>query len=71
MGKDHRGKPSGIDKKESLTGIPSQPGRDEAKLTEKYTEDDQRISDSVHTGHPNRNVDKENSTNGGGYKGGT
>jgi hypothetical protein len=71
MGKDHRGKPSGIDKNESETGIPSQPGRGDTRQTEKYTDNDQRISDNVHTGHPNRNTNKENSTNAGGYKGGT
>ncbi|GAA4337917.1 hypothetical protein [Flaviaesturariibacter amylovorans] len=62
MGKDHRGYPSGANKSESETGIPTRMEpenrpNDEA-MTEKYTNDDQTVADNVRTGHPNRNTDK-------------
>jgi hypothetical protein len=71
MGRDHLGKPSGADKNESRTGIPSQPGKGDNAMTEKYTDNDERISHNVRTNHPNRNTEKGNATNAGGYKGGT
>jgi hypothetical protein len=75
MGKDHRGHPSGVNKTESETGIPTRMDPDnmenDSKQTEKYTNDDQSVADDVRTMHPNRNTDKGNATNAGGYKGGT
>ena len=38
------------------------------ELTDKYTKDDQGIADHVRTNNPNRNVDKEDATNAGGYR---
>lgn len=67
----HKGRPAGRGK-ESGTGIPSiiKPGKEKSdnELTEKYTKDDNEISEQVHTRHKNRNVDKLHSTNAGGYK---
>jgi hypothetical protein len=66
------GKPSGVDKSENRTGIPSNsvPGKmgENNEMTEKYTDDDNEISDNVRTGHPNRNTDKGDATNIGGYR---
>lgn len=74
MGKDHRGQPSGTNKTESNTGIPSQivPGKmgRNQEMTDKYTQDDQNIADNVRTEHPNRNTSKGKSTGAGGYKNG-
>ena len=66
-----KGKPSGKHN-ESATGIPSniQPKKLEKDihLTDEFTEDDAKIAGHVKTQHPNRNVDKKNATNAGGYK---
>jgi hypothetical protein len=66
-----KGKPSGKGKVEG-TGIPSniQPGnmgKDE-ELTREYTENDEQLAEKVRTKHPNRNVNKNEATNAGGYK---
>lgn len=74
MGRDHRGHPSGVNKNEEGTGVPNKIAEDKQrndKLTDKYTVDDEQISDSVRQNNPNRNTDKGNATNAGGYKGGT
>ena len=75
MGKDHLGHPSGVNKNEEGTGIPAKtfvddPQKDQ-ELTDKYTEEDAKIADGIRQNHPNRNTDKDNATNAGGYKGGT
>jgi hypothetical protein len=76
MGKDHKGHPSGINKSEEGTGVPASdkyiedPKRDE-ELTNKYTNDDMSIVDNVLKNNQNRNPDKGDATNAGGYKGGT
>ena len=73
MGKDHRGHPSGVNKNEGGTGVPSRkfvddPQRDE-ELTDKYTtNDEEEIADSVRQNNPNRNTDKKDATNAGGYR---
>ena len=36
--------------------------------SEKYTEEENEIKDNVRVGHPNRNTDKGEATNAGGYK---
>jgi hypothetical protein len=67
-----KGQPSGTNKPKSGTGIPTNISSDKMQkdneLTEKYTDDDNDIADNVHTGHPNRNVDKGDATNSGGYR---
>ncbi|MGV3527838.1 MAG: hypothetical protein ACO1OO_03005 [Flavisolibacter sp.] len=72
MGKDHRGQPSGTNRQESPTGVPSQPAAADNKqneqLTEKYTKNNKDLADNVRENNPNRNTDKTEATNAGGYK---
>jgi hypothetical protein len=67
-----KGYPSGTNKSESGTGIPttisSEKMKDDKQLTEKYTDDDNEIAQGVHKGHPNRNENKGPATNIGGYR---
>ena len=71
MGKDHRGQPSGTNKDEALGARsevkPEQLQQDE-QLTDKYTKSENEIADNVPVRHPNRNTDKDDATNAGGYK---
>lgn len=66
------GKPSGVNKPEPRTGVPSQVSDDnranDERMTEQYTNDDGGISDGIRTMHPNRNEDKDDATNIGGYR---
>lgn len=64
----HKGKPSGGNKPESGTGIPTDHLKNDELLTGKYTNDDEKIAEQVRVKHPNRNVDKVHPTNAGGYK---
>lgn len=73
MGKDHRGQPSGTNKSEEETGIPAggkfvEESERDARLTEQFTNDDSNVADGVRQENPNRNVDKGDATNAGGYK---
>jgi hypothetical protein len=71
MGKDHLGQPSGTNKSEG-TGVPAggqnldNLQRDQ-ELTDQYTDDDRNIAQGVRSANPNRNVDKDDATNKGGY----
>lgn len=66
------GKPSGVGKQENGTGIPSKISDEKMQqdqdITDRYTNDDNGIADSVHVGHPNRNTGKEDATGIGGYR---
>ncbi len=42
--------------------------KQDQEITKKYTDDDDQIAEHVHVRHPNRNVDKTDGTNAGGYK---
>ena len=68
-----KGKPSGVDKPMEGTGIPTKINDEnrpnDQRLTEDYTADENEIADGVRTMHPNRNEDKDNATNIGGYRG--
>ena len=68
------GQPSGSNKQESGTGIPTRMDdsnmQNDRDKTERYTNDDESISDDMRVNHPNRNTSKDNATNAGGYKGG-
>lgn len=72
MAKDHTGQPAGTNKSEG-TGVPAggqnmdNLQRDQ-ELTERYTDGDNNVAEGVRTANPNRNVDKEDATNAGGYK---
>jgi len=63
MGKDHRGHPSGVNKPDAGTGIPTrmepENRTNDTDKTEQYTNDDNSIADNVRTNHPNRNTEKE------------
>jgi hypothetical protein len=71
MGKDHRGQPSGTNRNEGLGSRselkPEQLEQDE-QLTDKYTKSENEIADNVPVRHSNRNTDKDDATNAGGYK---
>lgn len=75
MGRDHLGHPSGVNKNEKGTGVPTRIFIDDPKkdheLTERYTNDEREVADDIRQNNPNRNTDKDNATNAGGYKGGT
>jgi hypothetical protein len=69
----HKGKPSGINKPgNKATGVPSdfKPAhlKRDKKVRKKYITDEEKIAEGVKTKHPNRNVNKPNATNAGGYK---
>lgn len=72
MGKDHLGQPTGTNKSEGI-GVPAggqnmdDQQRDQ-ELTERYTDGDGNVADGVRTANPNRNVDKDDATNAGGYR---
>ena len=72
MGKDHRGHPSGVNKNDGGTGVPEGKYVEDLKrdeeLTKKYTDGEDGITNNVHRTHPNRNTDKDDPTNAGGYK---
>lgn len=71
MEKDHRGQPSGTNKSEG-TGVPAGKNIEDLKrdeeLTNTYTDGGDGLAEGVRTNNPNRNVDKEDATNAGGYK---
>ena len=73
MGKDHRGQPSGTNKSEG-SGVPGGKFLEDLdkdqEITEKYTDSNDQIAEHVPVTHPNRNTDKDNGSNAGGYKGG-
>lgn len=66
-----KGKPSGVNRSEG-TGVPSKISskkmKEDDRITDEYTENDERIAPGVKTKHPNRNTDKLHPTNAGGYK---
>ena len=66
------GKPSGVNKPMQGTGVPTKISDDnnaqDQRLTEEYTDDDNEINEATRTMHPNRNEDKGDATNIGGYR---
>jgi hypothetical protein len=68
----HKGRPSGNNKPEVPTGTPSNFTPDATKkdhrVTRKYIDPEGKVSEHVRTRHPNRNVDKQDPTNSGGYR---
>ncbi len=75
MANNETGKPSGATKSNDGTGVPGgkfvEDAQRDEELTQKYTEDDERVADDIRRNNPNRNTGKDNATNAGGYKGGT
>lgn len=71
MGKDHRGKPSGANKNEGTGLRPDMPPEKlegDNEITDKYMEGEDQVADNVNLRHPNRNTDKGDATNAGGYQ---
>ena len=71
MGKDHKGQPAGTNKSEG-TGLTSdmqnEDEQNDKKMTDKYLANGDKLADNVQERHPNRNTDKDDPTNAGGYK---
>ena len=71
MGKDHRGQPSGANRQEG-TGLrpdmPEEKFEQDQQMSEKYSEGEDGIPGNIPVRHPNRNTDKGDATNAGGYK---
>lgn len=71
MGKENKGQPSATNKSEGtgLTAdIQNQDQQKDQEMTDKYLAGEDKIADNVHEMHKNRNTDKEDPTNAGGYK---
>jgi hypothetical protein len=71
MGRDHRGRPSGTNKSEGTGLRPNMPPEElkkDQEITDKYMEGEDKVADNVPVRHPNRNTDKPDATNAGGYK---
>jgi hypothetical protein len=71
MGNDNKGELSGSKKKEGLGIKPVMSAenleRDE-EVREKYIKDEDKLEENVKERHPDRNRNKEDSTNAGGYR---
>ncbi|HZH01555.1 MAG TPA: hypothetical protein VEY32_10765, partial [Flavisolibacter sp.] len=72
MGKDHRGHPSGVNKNEG-TGVPEggkfrEDLQRDQELTDQYTDGEDGLAEQVREMKPNRNTDKDDATNAGGYR---
>ena len=71
MARRDKGKPSGANKQEGSGLRPDMPAEkieQDEQMTEKYTADEDEPAESLRVMHPNRNTDKNNATNAGGYK---
>lgn len=72
MGKDHRGQSSSTNKSNEDTGIPAgkfvEDEQRDQEMTDKYTDSESAIAQSVQQNNPNRNVDKDDATTAGGYR---
>lgn len=66
------GKPAGGNQPLQGTGIPAKINDgnmpNDERLSEEYTRDEESIQEGVREMHPNRNVDKDDATNIGGYR---
>ncbi len=72
MEKDQRGHPSGTNKSDEGTGEPGgkfvEDIQRDQELTDKYTDGDGQVADGIRQNNPNRNTDKTDATNAGGYR---
>lgn len=71
MGKENKGRPGGSNKSEGTglsTDMQNQDLKENKEMTDKYIASEDELADNVHEMNPNRNTDKENATNAGGYK---
>jgi hypothetical protein len=66
------GSPGGANKNDQGTGIPAdkytEDMQQDQELSDKYTKDEEEVADHVRQNNPNRNEDKEDATNAGGYR---
>ena len=70
MGKENKGQPGGTNKSEGTGLVPELKDQDLKKtneLTNKYIDGVDELADNVREIDPNRNTDKEDPTNAGGY----
>lgn len=71
MSRRDKGKPSGVNKQEGLGLKPDMPPEkleQDEQMTEKYTSGDDEPAENLPLRHPNRNTDKNDATNIGGYR---
>ena len=71
MANKEKGAPSGANKKahrSSREGQSNEDLRNEKSIHEKQEQDDDEVADKLPMRHRNRNVDKDDATNAGGYK---
>lgn len=71
MRKDLKGHPSGVNKSEGTglsTDMQNQDLKRDEKITDKYIAKPDKIAGNVHVRHHNRNTDKDDATDAGGYK---
>ena len=71
MDNNNKGQPSGSNKSEGLGLRPDMPAEkfdQDQEMTEKYTTGEDEPAENLPVKHPNRNTDKGDATNAGGYK---
>lgn len=70
MAKENKGQPTASNKSEGMgliTDMENQNLKKFKKMTDKYMDDDDELSDHVRKENPNRNLDKEDPTSAGPY----
>lgn len=72
MNNNEKGRPSGSNKNEEQLGLrpdmPEEKVNPDQEMTEKYTSGEDQPAEDLPIRHPNRNTDKGDATNAGGYK---
>ena len=72
MDNNDKGQPSGSNKNEGQLGLrpdmPEEKVRQDQEMTEKYTSGEDQPEEGLPLRHRNRNTDKGDATNAGGYK---
>jgi hypothetical protein len=71
MAKDHKGRPSGQNKEEGRDIKPVMPAENlegSENLGRESANDEDQLPENIKQRHPNRNTDKEDSTNAGGFR---
>lgn len=67
MNKDQGGRPTD-DNKDQGKARPQENNPENQEVAEKFTNEEGNPADNVREMNPNRNVDKDDATNAGGYK---
>lgn len=71
MSNNDKGQPSGSNKSEDLglrPDMPSEKSKQDREINERNTSGDDETAEDLPLKHPNRNTDKDDATNAGGYK---